>query len=140
MRVLRQSVALDAINSLPSRTADAVSPRGEDRIAFRLLVKTVDARLGSPWTNRIEAPLWGLQQARRRSTMSNKPSHYAYVVVQPERRNDKAVWHRIANVWPHTRGNGFDLVIPPGVTLSGRIVCVEPKVDDAAEAEAEPTA
>jgi hypothetical protein len=63
--------------------------------------------------------------------MSSKPSHNAYVVMQPEEGSDrKAVWHRVAAVWPHTKGNGFDLVIPPGVTLSGRIVCTERKDDD----------
>ena len=60
--------------------------------------------------------------------MSNKPSHNAYVVVQPEPDSDrKAVWHPVASIWQHGKGNGFDLVIPPGVTLSGRIVCTERK-------------
>jgi hypothetical protein len=40
-------------------------------------------------------------------------------------------------VWPHTKGNGFDLVIPPGVTLSGRIVCTEPRDESVVEAETE---
>jgi hypothetical protein len=63
--------------------------------------------------------------------MSNKPSHYAYVVVQPDPGSDKkAAWHRVATVWAHSKGNGFDLVIPPGVTLSGRITCTEPKDED----------
>jgi hypothetical protein len=67
--------------------------------------------------------------------MSNKPSHIAYVVAQPEEGSDrKAVWHRVGSVWPHKKGNGFDLVIPPGVTLSGRIVCTEPKAEDAEQA------
>jgi len=60
--------------------------------------------------------------------MSNKPTHHAYVVVEPQEGSDrKAQWHRVGTVWPHTKGNGFDLVIPPGVTLSGRIVCTEAK-------------
>lgn len=63
---------------------------------------------------------------------NNKPSHTAYVVVQPETRGERAVWHRVASIWPHTKGNGFDLVIPPGVTLSGRIVCTERKDEDSA--------
>ena len=67
--------------------------------------------------------------------MSNKPSHYAYVVTEPQRRNQKAVWHRVATVWAHNNGNGFDLVIPPGVSLSGRVVCTEPKNEASTEAE-----
>jgi hypothetical protein len=51
--------------------------------------------------------------------MSNKPSHTAYVVVPPEPNSDrKPVWHPVAGVWQHKNGGGFDLVIPPGVTLS----------------------
>ena len=60
--------------------------------------------------------------------MSNKPTHYAYVVIDAkEGTGTKAQWHRVGAVWPHTKGNGFDLVIPPGISLSGRIVCTEPK-------------
>ena len=60
--------------------------------------------------------------------MSNKPSHVAYVVSDPKEGTDgKAQWHRVGTIWPHKSGTGFDLVIPPGVTLSGRIVCVPPK-------------
>jgi hypothetical protein len=63
--------------------------------------------------------------------MSNKPSHIAHVVEQPKEGSDrKAIWHRVAAVWPHKNGPGFDLVIPPGVTLSGRIVCTELKDED----------
>jgi hypothetical protein len=58
----------------------------------------------------------------------SKPSHIAYVVTQPEPgSNRKPVWHPVAVVWPHKNGNGFDIVIPPGVTLSGRITCTERK-------------
>jgi len=64
--------------------------------------------------------------------MSSKPSHYANVVVNaPEGSEREATWHRIAAVWPHTKGNGFDLVIPPGVTISGRIVITERKEREA---------
>jgi hypothetical protein len=63
--------------------------------------------------------------------MSNRPSYIAHVVEQPKEGSDrKPIWHRVAAVWPHKNGTGFDLVIPPGVTLSGRIVCTEPKDDE----------
>ena len=56
--------------------------------------------------------------------MSTKPTHTAYVVVEPTDGADrKATWHPIGTVWPHKNGDGFDLVIPPGVTVSGRLVC-----------------
>jgi hypothetical protein len=56
--------------------------------------------------------------------MSNKPTHTAYVVVDPEAGSEKkAQWFEIAAAWSHGDGGGFDVVIPPGVTVSGRIVC-----------------
>ena len=30
------------------------------------------------------------------------------------------------SVWPHKSGKGFDLLIPEGISISGRIVCTEP--------------
>jgi hypothetical protein len=60
--------------------------------------------------------------------MSTKPSHYAYVVTEAPKGSDrKPIWHRVGTVWPHKNGNGFDLVIPAGLSVSGRIVCTEPK-------------
>ena len=60
--------------------------------------------------------------------MSTKPSHFAYIVTDPKEGTDKkAFWHRVGTVWPHKNGNGFDLVIPEGLSVSGRVVCTEPK-------------
>ena len=68
--------------------------------------------------------------------MSSRPTHTAYVVTEPKAGSErKAQWHEVAAIWPHKNGRGFDLVIPPGVTLSGRIVCTERK-----EQPQEPTA
>jgi len=66
--------------------------------------------------------------------MTTKPTHTAYVVVEPKEGSDrKAQWHKIGAIWPHKNGKGFDLVIPAGLSVSGRIVCTEPKEDQAAE-------
>jgi hypothetical protein len=59
--------------------------------------------------------------------MSNKPTHIAYVVTQPKNDLDKAIWHEVAAVWPHQKGNGFDLIIHEQISVSGRIVCMENK-------------
>ena len=60
--------------------------------------------------------------------MSSKPTHTAYVVIDPKEGSDsKAQWIEVGAVWPHKNGSGFDLVIPPGISLSGRIVCREPQ-------------
>ena len=58
--------------------------------------------------------------------MSTKPTHTAYVVIDPKEGSDrKAQWIEVGAVWPHRNGQGFDLVIPEGISLSGRIVCRE---------------
>jgi hypothetical protein len=60
--------------------------------------------------------------------MSNKPTHTAYVVIDPREGSDrKAQWIEVGAVWPHKSGKGFDLVIPDRISLSGRIVCRERK-------------
>ena len=57
--------------------------------------------------------------------MSNKPTHTAYVVIDPREGSDrKAQWIEVGAVWPH---KSFGLVIPDGISLSGRIVCRERK-------------
>ena len=64
--------------------------------------------------------------------MSNKPTHTAFVVADaPEGSDKKAQWFEISAVWTHGDGKGFDILIPPGVTVSGRIVCRARKGDEA---------
>jgi hypothetical protein len=64
--------------------------------------------------------------------MSSKPSHIAYVVTEPREGSEKkAFWHRVGSIWPHKSGKGFDLVITPGISVTGRIVCTEPREPDA---------
>ncbi len=36
-------------------------------------------------------------------------------------------WREVGAVWPHGKGDGFDLVIPEGISVTGRIVCTKPK-------------
>ena len=65
--------------------------------------------------------------------MSNKPTHTAYIVIDPKEGSDKkAVWHEVGAMWPHKNGGGFDLVIPPGLSIAGRIVCRERKDEEQA--------
>jgi hypothetical protein len=47
---------------------------------------------------------------------------------RPERgQRPQSQWIEVGAVWPHKSGKGFDLVIPDGISLSGRIVCRERK-------------
>jgi hypothetical protein len=55
--------------------------------------------------------------------MSNIPTHTAFVVSDvPEDSDKKAQWFEIAKVWTHKDKDGFDVVLPPGITVSGRII------------------
>ncbi len=63
--------------------------------------------------------------------MSNKPTHYAYIVTDPKEGSDrKAQWHQVGAIWQHSKGEGFDLVIPAGLSVTGRIVCTKPKASE----------
>lgn len=62
--------------------------------------------------------------------MTTKPSHHAYLVQDAdEAAGRKARWTEVGAVWPHKNGEGFDLVLPPGLSVTGRIVCMPPKVE-----------
>jgi hypothetical protein len=70
----------------------------------------------------------------------SKPTHIAYIVTDPREGSSpdkKAVWREVGAIWPHKNGNGFDLVIPEGLSVSGRIVCTERKEKAAEEKTAE---
>lgn len=61
----------------------------------------------------------------------SKPSHKAYLVIDPKEGSErKARWLEVGAVWPHKNGEGFDLTIPNGLAVSGRIVCVVPKLEE----------
>jgi hypothetical protein len=58
--------------------------------------------------------------------MTTKKPHRAYV-VPAAKEGKKAFWHEVGVLWPHKKGNGYDLVIHEGISVSGRVVCIEPK-------------
>lgn len=51
--------------------------------------------------------------------------------VVEEREGGKPYWHRVATLWPAKGGDGFTLVMPPGVSVSGRVIFREPRERDA---------
>jgi hypothetical protein len=60
----------------------------------------------------------------------SKPTHIAYVVNKPkDDPKAKGFWRAVGAVWPHEKGEGFDLVIHDQLAVSGRIVCTVPKED-----------
>jgi hypothetical protein len=55
-----------------------------------------------------------------------RPSHIAHIVTEANSGPDsRALWREIGVIWPHKSGKGFDLVIHPQLSVSGRIVCTE---------------
>jgi hypothetical protein len=71
--------------------------------------------------------------------MSNKPTHLAHVVADPKEGSErKAQWHQVGAVWPHRNGNGFDLMIPAGISVARRVVCVERMDEQQGNAMASP--
>lgn len=68
----------------------------------------------------------------RRSGMSgNRPSHSVFVVEEHKDRDP--FWHQVGSMWPAKDG-GFQLVLIPGIAVSGRIVC-RPRTEKEDEAD-----
>ena len=63
----------------------------------------------------------------------NKPSHIAYVVNKANKPGADDFWRPVGAVFPHGKGNGFDLVLYEQISVWGRIVCTERKDKPAAE-------
>jgi hypothetical protein len=64
---------------------------------------------------------------------NTKPTHRAYLVTEPKDKNKKPIFHRVGAVWPYESGKGFNLVITPGMSVTGKIVCLE--IKDAPETD-----
>ena len=54
-----------------------------------------------------------------------------YNLVIPEERKDKETnevktyWHRVGTAFSQKNGNGFNLVIPEGMSITGRVLMLE---------------
>ena len=57
--------------------------------------------------------------------MANGPSHKAFLIEKPEREGAAPFWRGVAVAFTHRDNKGFDLVIPSGMALSGRVVIRE---------------
>ncbi len=134
MRVLTAAPRRLGVNGFPPKTAEETAGRHAGAARQFPCVPgpcetPCDARRVRPSPNRIEAHTGGLQQ--RRNIMSSKPTHTAFIVTDPKEGSDrKPVWHEVGAVWPHKNGEGFDLVIPAGLSVTGRIVCTKRKAPE----------
>ena len=54
-----------------------------------------------------------------------------YNLVIPDEYKDKktgeikTLWHRVGSAFPHESGKGFSLIIPEGVSISGKVLMLE---------------
>jgi hypothetical protein len=49
----------------------------------------------------------------------SKPTHKAYVVN--EAKDGSTYWREIGAVWPHKKGNGFDITIFEGISFCATV-------------------
>lgn len=80
----------------------------------------------------VQSPHIEREQRRRKQMSANdRPAYKAFVVEEKDGDEDKGFWNRVGSAWPHKDGKGFNLVIPPGIAVSGRIVLREFTDEDA---------
>ncbi|MCB1536268.1 MAG: hypothetical protein KDJ44_16515 [Rhodoblastus sp.] len=70
--------------------------------------------------------------------MSTKPTLLAYA-VKTRGPKQKAIWTRIGAAWPHSSGTGLSIELD-ALPIDGRLVLIEPKAEEAAQAETEGSA
>lgn len=54
------------------------------------------------------------------------PTHNVYVV---DDSRDRSYWTKVGGAWKHSDGEGFNIIIVPGISVSGRLVIRERKAD-----------
>jgi hypothetical protein len=65
----------------------------------------------------------------RTSYMNSKPSHRAFI-VENDQPDQKGFWTQVGSAWPHNNGKGLNLLLKPGIAVSGRVVLLEWTEDD----------
>jgi len=142
LRFFGQNSPVDA--KVVRSTADAINPPAEKTVRFAgaktndlclSRCKQRDRRIDAAGSLTTGHPFGAIppERTKGKRPMSSKPTHTAFVVIDPKEGSDrKATWHEVAALWPHKSGKGFDLVIPEGISLSGRIVILERKDKDQA--------
>ena len=58
------------------------------------------------------------------SNRTNQPDFVAYVVSE---RKGRKYWTRVGAAFGHSKADGFNLEVEPGIAISGRIVLLPPE-------------
>ncbi|MEL5966148.1 hypothetical protein AAGG34_24725 [Citrobacter braakii] len=70
-----------------------------------------------------------------------KPVYYAYVTqeTQPDLQGDKnTYWTKVGVAFSHNGKSGLNIVLTPGIAVSGKLVLLEPREDNNPPQGAEP--
>jgi hypothetical protein len=75
----------------------------------------------------LSRPQWWRRQAQEHTDEQQQPPdpHSIRRSRDPPEgsdRNAKARWHEVGAAWTHRDGEGFDVLITPGISISGRLV------------------
>ncbi|MBZ7367957.1 hypothetical protein FMK90_24435 [Klebsiella grimontii] len=71
-----------------------------------------------------------------------KPVYYAYVAQesQPDAQGEKnTYWTKVGVAFAHHGKAGLNIVLTPGIAVSGKLVLLEPREDNNPPQNAEPT-
>lgn len=71
-----------------------------------------------------------------------KPVYYAYVTQesQPDAQGEKnTYWTKVGVAFAHHGNTGLNIVLTPGIAVSGKLVLLEPREDNNPRQNAEPT-
>ena len=62
-----------------------------------------------------------------------KPVYYAYVTqeTQPDLQGDKnTYWTKVGVAFSHNGKSGLNIVLTPGIAVSGKLILLEPREDN----------
>lgn len=53
-----------------------------------------------------------------------------WVLKVPEENNGKTYWHNVGSMFANKSGDGFTIIIPPGVSVSGKVQALPPLTEE----------
>lgn len=53
-----------------------------------------------------------------------------WVLKVPEENNGKTYWHNVGSMFANKSGDGFTIIIPPGVSVSGKVQALVPLTEE----------
>jgi hypothetical protein len=63
---------------------------------------------------------------KEKAMSGGAPTHDAWLVEDRGEERDK-FWHKVGSVWVHEDKEGYNMILPPGLSVSGKVV-VRPRI------------